>query len=44
MDTETKYGPRDTDIVLALIDMSRLRHWCLTLVAHFEPPLTRVSK
>ena len=41
MDTEAIYGPRDTNIVLGLIDMIRISNWCLTFVPHFESPLTR---
>ena len=53
MVTEAKYGPRYTNmpvltpnslIIHELVNMIRSRYWWLTLVAHFEPPLIRISK
>ena len=53
MATEAKYGPRYTNmpvltpnslIIHELVNMTISRHWWLTLVAHFEPPLIKISK
>ena len=53
MFTEAKYGPRYTNtpvltpnslIIHELVNMTISRHWWLTLVAHFEPPLEKFPK